>query len=71
MFMLQFLKYAQRTWVFAELPTSTIVSDTSVPEETLFVWLQLPDAAFASLRIFHKPIYFCSEWIPVPRFEPD
>ena len=30
----------------------------------------LPDTAFATLRIFHKPIYFCTDWTWVPRFEP-
>ena len=37
MFILQFLKYAEDmiSQVFAELPTSTVVSDTSLLEETL------------------------------------
>ena len=41
MFMLQFSKYAEdmNSQVFAELPTSTVVSDTSLPEETLPVEL--------------------------------
>jgi len=30
-----------------------------------------PDAAFVTLQIFHKPIYFCTEWTWVPRFKPD
>ena len=35
-------------------------------------WVLLPDAAFATLRIFHKSVtFFCSEWTWVPRFEPD
>ena len=43
MFMLQFLKYAEdmNSQVFAELPTSTVVSDTSLLEETLLVELHL------------------------------
>ena len=38
-FMLQFLKYAEDTnsQVFAELPTFTLVSDTSLLEEPLLV----------------------------------
>ena len=41
MFLLQFLKYAEdmNSQVFAELPTSTVVSDTSLLDETLFVEL--------------------------------
>ena len=43
MFMLQFLEYAEgmNSQVFAELPTSTEVSDTSLVEETLLVELHL------------------------------
>ena len=43
MFMLQFLEYAEdmNSQVFAELPTSTVVSDTSLVEETLLVELHL------------------------------
>ena len=43
MFMLQLLKYAEgmNLQVFAELPTSTVVSDTSLMEETLLVELHL------------------------------
>ena len=42
-FMLQFLKYAEdmNSQVFAELPTSTVVSATSLLEETLVVELHL------------------------------
>ena len=41
MFLLQFLKYGEdmNSQVFAELPTSTVVSDTSLLGETLFVEL--------------------------------
>ena len=41
--MLQFLEYAEdmNSQVFAELPTSTVVSDTSLVEETLLVELHL------------------------------
>ena len=43
MFMLQFLEYAEdmNSQVFAELPTSTVVSDTSLVVETLLVELHL------------------------------
>ena len=43
MFMLQFLKYAEdmNSQVFTELPTSTVVSDNSLVEETLLVELHL------------------------------
>ena len=43
MFMLQFLKYAEdmNSQVFAELPTSTVVSETSLLEETLLAELHL------------------------------
>ena len=33
-------------------------------------WVLIPDVAFATLRVFHKSIYFCTEWTWVPRFEP-
>ena len=62
MFMLQFLKYAEdmNSQVFAELPTSTIVSDTSLLEETLLVELHLganisetwPDFISLTAKIF-------------------
>ena len=62
MFMLQFLKYAEdvNSQVFAELPTSTVVSDTSLVEETLFVELHLganisetwPDFISLTAKIF-------------------
>ena len=41
--MLQFLKYAEdmNSQVFTELPSSTVVSDTSLVEETLLVELHL------------------------------
>ena len=32
-------------------------------------WVLLRDATFATLRIFHKPICFWTEWTWVPRFE--
>ena len=43
--MLQFLEYAEsmNSQVFAELPTSTEVSDTSLVEETLLAELHLGD----------------------------
>ncbi|PFX19209.1 hypothetical protein AWC38_SpisGene16378 [Stylophora pistillata] len=43
MFMRQFLKYPEdmNSQVFAELPTSTVVSDTSLVEETFLVELHL------------------------------
>ena len=43
MFMLQFLEYAEdmNSQVCAELPTSTVVSDTSLVEEALLVELHL------------------------------
>ena len=43
MFMLQFLEYAEdkNLQVCAELPSSTVVSDTSLVEETLLVELHL------------------------------
>ena len=68
MFMLQLLKYAEdmNSQVFAELPTSAVVSDTSLLEETLLLY-----AAFSTLQIFHKSVYFCTEWTWAPRFEPN
>ena len=55
MFMLQLLKYADmNSQVFAELPTSAVVSDISLLEETLLL-----DAAFFTLQIFHtSPFIF-------------
>ena len=62
MFMLQFLKYAEdmNSQVFAELTTSTLVSDSSVLEERLLVELHLvtnvsetwPDFISLTAKIF-------------------
>ena len=55
-FMLQLLKYADdmNSQVFTELPTSAVVSDISLLEETLLL-----DAAFSTLQIFHvSPFVF-------------
>ena len=56
-FMLQFLKYAEdmSSQVFAELPTSTVVADTSLVEETLLVELYL--AANVS-ETWHATLHF-------------
>ena len=57
MFMLQFLEYAEdmSSQVFAELPTSTVVADTSLVEETLLVELYL--AANVS-ETWHATLHF-------------
>ena len=62
MFMLKFLKYAEdmNSQVFAELPTSTVVFDTSLLKETLLVELHLganisetwPDFISLTAKIF-------------------
>ena len=65
MFMLLFLKYGEdmNSQVFAELPTSTVVSDTSLVEETLLVELHL-----GGNTSFHEPsssLNKAFEWWPV------
>ena len=63
MFMLELLKYAEdmNSQVFAELPTSTVVSDTSLLKETLAAFRcqyfrNLARFHFTNLLIFKQSI---------------